>query len=64
MVKEFLGEGPEDKIGKDVGNFDARGALDIDITTDVEVYTPVINKRRRKVFPWDIDNNENFPYDN
>ena len=29
--------GPEDKIGKDVADFDSRGALDIDTSTDMEV---------------------------
>jgi len=37
LVKEFLGEGPEDKIGKDGGSFAARGALDIDTSVDMEV---------------------------
>jgi len=37
LVAEFLGSGPEDKIGKDVADFDSRGALDIDTSTDMEV---------------------------
>jgi len=37
LVHEFLGQGPEDKIGKEVAGFQSRGALDIDTSVDMEV---------------------------
>jgi len=37
LVKEFLGAGPDDKIGKEVAGFQSRGALDVDMSTEMEV---------------------------
>ena len=36
-IRDPMVLGPEDKIGKDVADFDSRGALDIDTSTDMEV---------------------------
>ena len=39
---ETVDVGPEDKIGKEVADFDSRGALDIDTSTDMEVMNCIV----------------------